>query len=175
MAMGQNPAPRVKSRLKWVVNSPIPKWDPIGFDNHSHIYQPAPMTEGLEPRMSFWIINRWVQATPCEPCKKAKSLLDSSFSGLKAWIPIQTYEECKKGLPPGAGKRRTGLFPEEKNDAEKNWKKQTASCGRMFASCLPSESLLFFFLLFPLSCCFWKKQHQCFQVFWFAKSLKLPK
>ena len=24
-------------RLKWVVNSPSPKWDPIGFDNHSHV------------------------------------------------------------------------------------------------------------------------------------------
>ena len=24
--------------LKWVVNSPTPKWDPIGFDNHSHLF-----------------------------------------------------------------------------------------------------------------------------------------
>ena len=48
MAMGQNPVPPVNisiptkigskmggaptNRLKWVVNSPTPKWDPIGVD-----------------------------------------------------------------------------------------------------------------------------------------------
>ena len=35
MATSQSP---LKLVLKWVVNSPAPKWDPIGFDNHSHTY-----------------------------------------------------------------------------------------------------------------------------------------
>ena len=44
MAMGQNPnrTPSehpnpTKIALKWVVNSPTPKWDPIGVDNHCHM------------------------------------------------------------------------------------------------------------------------------------------
>ena len=46
MAMGQkpdrtpsehpNPHFKIGSKI-WVVNSPTPKWDPIGFDNHSHM------------------------------------------------------------------------------------------------------------------------------------------
>ena len=30
----------LKSVLKWVVNSPSPKWDPIGLDNHSPLNKP---------------------------------------------------------------------------------------------------------------------------------------
>ena len=43
MSMSQNPN-RTPSehpkpqRLKWVVNSPIPTWDPIGFDSGSYGY-----------------------------------------------------------------------------------------------------------------------------------------
>ena len=50
LAMGQNPVPQVnipiptKQVLKWVVNSPTPKWDPIGFD-------PTP---GSRPRTGVW-------------------------------------------------------------------------------------------------------------------------
>ena len=31
----EHPNPH-SNRLKWVVNSPTPKWDPIGVDNHGH-------------------------------------------------------------------------------------------------------------------------------------------
>ena len=38
--------------LTWVVNSPTPKWDPIGFDNHSHLvsYHPIFGARPLTPR-----------------------------------------------------------------------------------------------------------------------------
>ena len=43
MAVGQTPVPPVSipiptNRLKWVVNSPTPKWDPIGFDPQPYVY-----------------------------------------------------------------------------------------------------------------------------------------
>ena len=55
MAMGQNPAPPVNipipTRLKWVVNSSSPKWDPIGFDPQPYKEQQPPWAKSM-PRES---------------------------------------------------------------------------------------------------------------------------
>ena len=55
LAMGQNPN-RTPSehpnphynRPKWVVNSPTPKWDPIGFDHRGHLFNLSGANMGWE-------------------------------------------------------------------------------------------------------------------------------